>query len=103
MKWTSHAGAWESGSPPESRRWVATSCSTTTRKRPTVGRFLVVVEHDVATHRRDSGGEPDSQAPACDVHFMDTLVADVAVAGVPEPVPVVMETVHGETAVRRRP
>ncbi len=34
-----------------------------------------------------------AQAPARDVHLVDALVAQVAVAGVPEPVPVVVEAV----------
>ena len=40
--------------------------------------------------------ELHAQTPARNVHFMDALVAQIAVAGVPEPVPVVMETVLRE-------
>ena len=42
------------------------------------------------------------QAPAGHVHLVHALVADVAVAVVPEPVPVVVEPVRVEGAQRRR-
>ena len=39
-----------------------------------------------------------AQAPARDIHFVDALIADVAIARVPEPVPVVLETQRVEGA-----
>ncbi len=36
------------------------------------------------------------EPPAADVHFVDTLVRDIAVSGVPEPMPVVVETIRIE-------
>src|SRR6185369_2566902 len=44
----------------------------------------------------DLGGEIDAEARAGDVDLMDGLVADVAVASVPDPVPVIVEAVLGE-------
>src|SRR5207253_9965503 len=38
----------------------------------------------------------DSESPAGHVHFVDALVAYVAVAGIPDPVPVVVKAVSGE-------
>ena len=42
-----------------------------------------------------------TQSPARHVHLMDALIADVAVAVIPEPMPVVMEAVLGECVLRR--
>src|SRR5262249_9194985 len=61
-----------------------------------VGRLLVVVEHEVAADGGDPGREGDAEAPARSVHLVDALVAKVAVAGVPEPVPVVVKAVPCE-------
>src|SRR5205823_2634473 len=47
-------------------------------------------------NRRDFGRKRNTEAPAGDVHLMDALVAHVAVAGVPKPVPVVVEAILGE-------
>ena len=58
-----------------------------------VRRLLVVVKHEVAAHRGNFVGIADAQSPARDIHFMDALVADVAVAVRPVPMPVVMEPV----------
>ena len=43
-----------------------------------------------------------AEAPARDVDFVDALVAEVAVAVVPEPVPVVVEAILGELASSAR-
>ncbi len=59
-----------------------------------VGRFLIVVEHEVAADGADLRRILHAQTPARHVHLVDALVAQIAVAGVPEPVPVVVETVH---------
>ena len=59
-----------------------------------VGRFLVVVEHEVAADGADLGRVLHAEAPAGDVHFVDALVAEIAVAVVPEPVPVVVEAIR---------
>ena len=55
-----------------------------------VGRFLVFVEYVVAAHGADFRRVLDAQAPRADAHFVDTLVAEVAVSVVAEPVPVMV-------------
>src|SRR5947209_13691461 len=67
-----------------------------------VGRLLIVVEHEMAANRADLGRELHAQAPARDIHLMNALVPEIAVAGIPEPVPVVMETVLRERTLRGR-
>ena len=68
-----------------------------------VGRLPLVVIAEPAAQADDGLGERRAGAvparargrdqPAGDVHLVDALVADVAVAEVPEPVPVVMDQV----------
>src|SRR6185436_6992074 len=67
-----------------------------------VGRLLIVVEHELPADRADLRGMSYAKAPARDIHFVNSLVAEVAVAGIPEPVPVVVEAVLGERTLRRR-
>ena len=67
-----------------------------------VGRLLVVVEHEVAADGADFGGILHAQSPAGHVHLVNALVADVAVAVVPEPMPVVVKAVRRECVLRRR-
>src|SRR6267143_7051365 len=45
-----------------------------------VRRFLVVIEHEVAADRGDAVRERDTESPACVVHLMDPLVAEVPVS-----------------------
>ncbi len=61
-----------------------------------VGRLLVVLEHEVPADGRNLVRKLDSQPPARHVEFVDALVADVSVPGIPNPMPVVMEAVLGE-------
>src|SRR5207248_9616904 len=61
-----------------------------------IGRFLIVIEHEVPTHGRDGRGETNSQTPARNVGFVDGLVADFTVAGVPDPMPIVVEAIVRE-------
>ncbi len=68
-----------------------------------VGRLALVVIAEPAAQAQDGFGESRAGAvparaggrdqPAGDVHLMDPLVADIAVAEVPEPVPVIMDQV----------
>src|SRR5262249_18355045 len=69
-----------------------------------VGRLLVVLV-DILAARGDYclGHSGFTQTPARDIHLMHALIADVAIAGVPEPMPVVLEAVlairtHGSGA-----
>src|SRR5260370_16608392 len=68
-----------------------------------VWRLLVVLV-SVLAGEGVSGPGPFgvAHAPARDAHLMAALVADVAVAGIPEPVPVVLETQFVERAHGRR-
>ena len=65
--------------------------------------LLRVVEHDVSAHGRDPGRQRYSQSPSGDVHLMDPLVAHVAIAVFPIPMPVVVETVFVEGTLGRGP
>ena len=67
-----------------------------------VGRLALVVIAEAAAQAEDGLGEGGARAmtgtrrrdqPAGFVHLVDALVADVAVAEIPEPVPVVMDQV----------
>src|ERR1700674_2335655 len=58
--------------------------------------LLVVVKHKVPAYGRHAVGKLEAQAPACNIHLMDALVAKVAVACVPDPVPVVMKAITRE-------
>ncbi len=63
-----------------------------------VGRLALVLEigpFDPAAAHRDHAKRlrPLADRPAGDVHLVDALVADLAVAGVPKPVPLVMDQI----------
>ncbi len=58
--------------------------------------LLVVIKHEVAAHGRDAIGELETQSPTRYIHLMDTLVAQVTVPCVPDPMPVLMKPVAGE-------
>src|SRR5262249_47794829 len=64
-----------------------------------VGRFLIVIEHEVPTDSAHLHGILYAQTPAGNIDLVDTLIAEIAVAGIPEPVPVVMETILAELAL----
>src|SRR5262249_2001608 len=66
-----------------------------------VRRLLIVVEHEVAADGGDPGRERDAKPPSRGIHLVDALVAKVTVAGVPEPVPVVVKAVPCERLRRR--
>src|SRR5205814_8180471 len=46
--------------------------------------------------------ERPAQRPAANIHFMNALIADVAIAEIPEPVPVVMDEVPMKRPLWRR-
>ena len=62
-----------------------------------VGRGAVVVVAEPAADAEDTAGESGfAEEPAGEVHLVDALVADVAVAGGPDPVPIVVEVFAAE-------
>src|SRR4030095_9852595 len=67
-----------------------------------IGSFLVVVKEKMTAHCRNHCWKTNTQAPACDVDFMNRLIADFAVARIPNPMPVVVKTILGERLQRRR-
>ena len=67
-----------------------------------IRRLLIVVEHELAANRGDLRRVRDAEAPSRLVDLVNALVADVAVPGIPEPMPVVMEAVLRERALRCR-
>ena len=69
-----------------------------------VGRLALVAVAEAAAQAEDAprqGGAGDD--PAGDVHLVHALVADVAVAEIPEPVPVVVDQVGVERLLCGRP
>ena len=58
-----------------------------------IGGLLVVLKTITAPGRSNVNGEIDAQSPAAQVEHVDTVVAQFAVAPVPEPVPVVVKVV----------
>src|SRR5262249_8218879 len=66
-----------------------------------VWRFLIIIVHEVRADGGELRGGLDAKAGAGYVDFVDCLIADVTVAGVPDPVPVVVEAILGERLHRR--
>src|SRR2546428_3075313 len=58
-----------------------------------IGRLLIVLEHKVSAHGGHTYREANPQAPPSDVDFVDGLVADFTVPGVPDPMPVVVKAI----------
>src|SRR5580692_1103185 len=50
----------------------------------------------MAAHGGGGDGEADSQAPTSDIDFVDGLIARFTVAGIPDPMPVVVKTIARE-------
>src|SRR5258706_1661596 len=67
-----------------------------------VRRLLVVVIDILAPGGEDALRQSSPEPPSRDVHLMHTLVADVSVARVPEPMPVVLESKFVVRPHRRR-
>ena len=61
-----------------------------------IGRFLVILKAVSSTAGDGTNGMFDLQAPAANVEPMDTVVAELTVAPMPEPVPIVMDDVGFE-------
>src|SRR5581483_12463494 len=61
-----------------------------------VRRLLVVIKHIMPAHGRYTSWVFHAKSPASQIHLVDALVADVAVAVIPEPVPVVVEAIARE-------
>src|SRR5258708_13256318 len=66
-----------------------------------IGRLLVVLEHKVSPHGGHRHRETYAQTPARDIDFVDSLVADFTVAGVPNPMPIVVKAIAGKRLQRR--
>src|SRR5713101_7123034 len=56
-------------------------------------RLLIVLEHKVSAHGGHTRREANPQAPPSDIDFVDGLVADFTVPGVPDPMPVVVKAI----------
>src|SRR3989442_11790777 len=61
-----------------------------------IGCLLIVLEHKVSAHGGKTYREPNPQAPPSDIDFVDGLVADFTVPGVPDPMPVVVKAITGK-------
>src|SRR5579863_6035052 len=68
-----------------------------------VGSLLIVVEHEMPTDRAHLVGKAQAHPPSSQVHLVNTLVSEIAIAVVPEPVPVVVEPIFRKLVLRRRP
>jgi hypothetical protein len=68
-----------------------------------VGRGAVIDVTDPSAEAHDFGRKMiDAEGPAGDVHLMDALVAEIAAAGGPDPMPIVMEILAHEGLHRGR-
>ena len=63
--------------------------------------LLVIIEHEMTAHGRNLGGKLHAQPPDGKVQLVNTLIAEVAVPRVPDPMPVVMEAILREGFERR--
>src|SRR5207253_3505080 len=68
-----------------------------------VRSLLVIIEGHVPADRRDLIGKAQTQSPSRDVHLVNALVPQIAVAIGPEPMPVVVEMITSKGPDRRRP
>src|SRR5262249_8956539 len=66
-----------------------------------VRRLLVVIEHELSADGADLGRILHAQAPAGDIHLVDALIAQIAIAVSPIPVPVIVEAILFEGDHRR--
>src|SRR4051794_3540443 len=77
------------------------------RERPgrdlRVGYLLVVVEDELAAAGDDGNRGIDPESPTRHVHPVDAVISQLAGAPVPEPVPVVMETIGVKRTIRGGP
>ena len=73
----------------------------TKRRMQCIRRLLVVLKHEVSTHGRHVHRESHSQSPARNINFVDGLIADLTVSGVPDPVPVVVKAILRKRLHRR--
>src|SRR5215472_14127501 len=64
--------------------------------------LLVIIKHEVTAYGRDPIGELHTESPAGDIHLVDALVAEIPVARIPDPVPVVVKAVVSERLHWRR-
>src|SRR4030095_8716456 len=68
--------------------------SVVERRQLSIRRLLIVVVAELPAARVDAPRKRRfPEPPARDIHFVDPLVADIAVTRIPEPVPVVVEPV----------
>src|SRR4029077_17771050 len=73
------------------------------RSIQSIWRFLVVVEHEMSAHGGNRYREAHTQAPPRNIDFVNRLVADFTVPGVPDPMPVIVKPIARERLQRRRP
>src|ERR1700735_5648359 len=61
-----------------------------------VGSLLIIVEHVMTADRGDPIRETETQSPASDIQLMNTLIPQIPVAIIPEPMPVIVEVIFGK-------
>src|ERR1700733_14925485 len=67
-----------------------------------VWSLLIVVEHKMSADRAYFVRKAQAHPPARQVYLVSTLVSQITIAVVPEPVPVVVEPIFCEGVLRRR-
>src|SRR5262249_58658687 len=65
-------------------------------------RSRLVIDNEITADCGDAWRRCDTEPAACVIDLMDRLVAEVAVPGVPDPMPVVMKAIARERLHRRR-
>ena len=64
--------------------------------------LLVIIERITSTRRNDAGGIIDTESPAAEVDGVDPVISEFAIAVMPDPVPVVMQSIGRKGLSRRR-
>src|SRR5580704_5122966 len=67
-----------------------------------VWSLLIVVEHKMAADRAYFVRKAQTHSPSSHVYLVNTLVSKIAIAVVPEPMPVIVEPVFRKCVLRRR-
>ena len=67
-----------------------------------IGGFLIIIKHVMSSHALNTGGQADAESPTGHVHFMNSLIAHIAIPIIPLPVPIIVQLLAKEWLLRSR-